>query len=183
MNGIPSIALFLLAALLPALASCAGTPVRLLGAQPEVLAPLMVCAGLSAGLPVITVTALIGGLCMDALSMNPPGVSAPPLFAVGVVLHAARGVLMTRSTYAQSLMGAAAGVLVPFTTWLLLLPSGRTPVTGARLLWILGVGMLSGALLAPVYCKLLLRLGDWFGYKPWPSPGFRPDREIVRPRR
>jgi cell shape-determining protein MreD len=183
MNGVPSIALLFLAALLPAFLSCIAAPVRLLGAQPEVLAPLMVCAGLSAGLPVITATSLLGGLCLDALSMNPPGVSAPPLFVIGAAIHAARVVLMARSAYAQSLMGAGAGALAPFITWLLLLTAGRTPVAGGRLLWILAVGALSGALLAPLFCALLQRLGDWFGYKPWPSPGFRPDREIVRPRR
>jgi hypothetical protein len=157
--------------------------VRLLGVQPEVLAPLMVCAGLSAGLPVITASAIVGGLGLDALSMNPLGVSVPPLFAVGAVICMTREVLMGRSAYAQALMGAGAGALVPFATWVLLLPSGRTPVTGPRLLWILAVGAMAGALLAPLFCKLLHQLGEWFGYKPWPSPGFRPDREIVRPRR
>jgi len=183
MKGIPSITLLLLAALLPALVSCVGVPLRWLGVQPEVLAPLMVCAGLFAGLPVIAATAVTGGLCLDALSMNPPGVSVPPLFAVGAVIHATRGVLMIHSAYAQTLMGAGAGLLVPLITWLLLLPAAQSPVAGWRLLWILAASAGSGALLAPVFCKLLHATGELLGYKPWPSPGFRPDREIVRPRR
>ena len=183
MKGLQSIAILLLAALLPGVASSISLFVRTVGLQPEVLPPLMVCAGLLAGLPTILAAALIGGLCIDALSLNPMGVSVVPLALIGLTIHSTRDVLLAESTYAHAMLGTGAGLLAPMATWAIVVLTGGAPLAGAHLLWITGAGAVSGAVLTPA-CFALLRIAQqWFGYKPWPSVGFRPDREIVRPRR
>ena len=56
---------------------------HLLGAQVDLLPPLMVYASLCTGLTTVTLLALCGGLWFDSLSANPLGVTVLPLFAVG----------------------------------------------------------------------------------------------------
>jgi len=55
---------------------------HLLGAQIDLLPPLMVYAGLCTGLTTVTLLALCGGLWFDSLSANPLGVTVFPLFAI-----------------------------------------------------------------------------------------------------
>ena len=63
---------------------------HLLGAQVDLLPPLMVYAGLCTGMTTVTLLALCGGLWFDSLSANPLGVTVLPLFAIGLAIHLKR---------------------------------------------------------------------------------------------
>jgi cell shape-determining protein MreD len=154
----------------------------LLGAQIDLLPPLMVYAGLCTGLTTVTLLALCGGLWFDSLSANPLGVTVFPLFAIGLTLHLKRELILRDQTFAQFVLGLAASAAAPALTLLLLLTMARTPLLGWGTLWQLAVLSLGGAIATPICFELfgwLQRTLDHHGDVP---SSFRPDREIRRGR-
>src|SRR5712671_4428609 len=97
---------------------------NLLGVQIDLLPSLMVYAGLSSNLATVCLLACFSGLCFDSLSANPLGISILPLFAVGLVVHLWRDLILREQTFAQMVLGLAAGVATPVICLLLLLTLG-----------------------------------------------------------
>ena len=98
---------------------------HLLGAQIDLLPPLMVYAGLCTGLTTVTLLALCGGLWFDSLSANPLGVTVLPLFAIGLAIHLKRELILRDQTFAQLVLGLGASAGAPVLTLLLLLTMGQ----------------------------------------------------------
>jgi len=144
---------------------------RLLGAQIDWLPGLMVYAALSAGLPTITLVAVLGGLWLDALSANPPGVSVLPLFAAGLLVRHYRHLILREQLFAQFTLGLGASAAVPAFTLL-----------GWGTLWQWLVMALGGALATPVWFFLFHRVQRALHYRPLPENNFRADRQIKRSR-
>src|SRR5436309_2700103 len=93
MNWLDTI-LVLLAAFLAVFWEAAFQGLRhLLGAQLDLLPPLMVYASLCASLSTVVLLAVCGGLWFDSLSANPLGISVLPLLAVGVAIYANRDLI------------------------------------------------------------------------------------------
>jgi cell shape-determining protein MreD len=153
---------------------------RLLGAQIDLLPPLMVYAGLSAGLSTVVLLALCGGLGFDSLSANPLGVSVLPLMLVGVMIHAGRELILRDQTYARVVLGLAASAAVPVLTLLLLLTTAQQPLLGWGTLWQLLVMTVAGAVATPLFFELFGWLLRVLGPVRASEPSFRPDREIRR---
>jgi cell shape-determining protein MreD len=155
---------------------------RLLGAQIDLLPPLMVYAGLCAGLPTIALLAAWGGLCLDSLSATPLGISIAPLFIVGLAVHSSRELVLRDQPFAQAVLGLAASAGVPLLTLLLLLTTGQKPLLGWGTLWQLAVTSAGGALITPL-CFILF---DWLHrsltHGQAAETSFRADREIRRGR-
>jgi cell shape-determining protein MreD len=155
-------------------------PRQWLGAQVNVLPPLMVYCAVNSEVGTLGLVAVCGGLWSDALSANPLGISVLPLFWLGLGLHRWRDVLLRELAYAQFVLGLAASAAVPVATVLLLLTAGERPLVGWGSLWQLAVVSVGGAALTPVFFWLLERLARWFAYPPAGWVSFRPDREIKR---
>ncbi len=183
MNRLVSISLFVIAFLAVWLQATLALPRHWLGAQIDLLPPLMVYAGLFCGSGTVAALALLGGLGIDALSLNPLGVTVLPLFLVGVGIQQFREVMLRDTTYAQFMLGLAASAFVPAATVGLLLVLGQKPMLGWGTFWQWAVVTFSGAALTPVVSKFLRWLEHTFGYREMPQTPFRADREIVRPRR
>jgi cell shape-determining protein MreD len=155
---------------------------HLLGAQIDLLPPLMVYASLCTGLTTVSLVAACGGLWFDPLSANPLGVTVLPLFAIGFTIHLQRDLILRDQTFAQLVLGLGASAAVPVMTLLLLLTMGRTPSLGWGTLWQLVVLSVGGAIATP-FCfwifgwlhRTLVHHGD-------AQSSFRPDREIRRGR-
>ena len=142
----------------------------------------MTFAALRLGLGSVIALAFVGGLSMDALSLNPMGVSPLPLCVVGSVLHLYRDQLLRDSVFAQTLLGAAASVVVPLGTLLMILTAGESPLLGYGFVWdvvVMGVG---GGIATPLIFKLMNGLERALVYELHSTPSFRPDREIRRGR-
>src|ERR1043166_3641386 len=108
---------------------------HVLGAQVDLLPPLMVYAGLCSGVVVIGLVSVLGGLWFDSLSANPLGVSIVPLFLVGLLVHLSRDVVLRDQPFAQLVLGLGASAATPILTLILLLTTGHTPVLGWGTLW------------------------------------------------
>jgi cell shape-determining protein MreD len=174
----------LLMAFLAVFAEAAFSSLRnLLGAQIDLLPSLVVCASLSAGLPTMTLVAVLGGLFFDSLSANPLGISVLPLFIVGFLIHTRRDLILREQFFAQWVLGLAASAVVPASTMLLLLTSHHKPQLGWMSLWQWIVMSVGGAIATPV----MFLLFDWFdrlfSYQRATETSFRPDREIRRGRK
>jgi rod shape-determining protein MreD len=157
-------------------------PRRLLGAQVDLLPALMTFTALRLGVGSILTLAFVGGLSMDALSLNPLGASPLPLCLIGMGLHMKREQILREETFAQCVVGMAASVAVPLGSLLLILTSGAAPMLGAGFLWdllVLGVG---GGVATPLIFKLMNGLERTLTYQLHSIPSFRPDREIRRGR-
>lgn len=155
---------------------------HLLGAQIDLLPPLMVYAGLCTGLTTVTLLALCGGLWFDSLSANPLGVTVLPLFAIGLALHVKRELILRDQTYAQFVLGLAASAAAPVLTLLLLLTMARAPLLGWGTLWQLVVLSLGGAVATPIGFELFGWLQRTLVHQGDVQSSFRPDREIRRGR-
>src|SRR5690349_3115415 len=83
---------------------------HLLGAQIDLLPPLMVYAGLCTGLNTALLLAVCGGLWFDSLSANPLGISVLPLVIVGAAIYASRELILRNQTFARLVMGLAASI-------------------------------------------------------------------------
>jgi rod shape-determining protein MreD len=170
-------------ALLVVFLESAFTGVRnLFGAQIDLLPALVVYASLSAGLPALTLLAVVGGLAFDSLSANPLGISVLPLFLIGLGFHSCRELVIREQTYAQVVLGFAASVLAPALTLLLLINAGTEPMVGWKSLWqwlVMGVG---GAVGTPLAFRLFDSFNRTFAYQALPETSFRSDRQIKRGR-
>jgi rod shape-determining protein MreD len=153
---------------------------HLLGAQVDLLPPLMVYASLYTGLPTVTLLALFGGLWFDSLSANPLGVTVLPLFAVGFAIHLKRELILRDETFAQLVLGLGASVVAPVLTLLLLLTMGRAPLLGWGTLWQLVVLSVGGAATTPICFELFGWLQRTLVHRGDTASSFRPDREIRR---
>lgn len=155
---------------------------RVLGAQVDLLPPLMVYVALSTGLNVVVLLALVGGLLSDSLSANPLGVSILPLFIVGFLIWLRRDLILREQLFAQFVLGAAASAIVPALTVLLLLTIGQSPLLGWGSLWQWIVMSAGGCVATPLFFFLFGWFNRAFGYQPVVETSFRPDREIRRGR-
>jgi rod shape-determining protein MreD len=153
-----------------------------LGAQVDLLPPLLVYTALSARLPLTALMAVWGGLLYDSLSANPLGVSVLPLFLVGFLIHLKRELILRDQIFAQLVLGFAASAIVPFVSILLLLTAGKEPLLGWGSLWQWLVMAWGGALATPLFFFLFDWLNRAFGYQRVTESSFRPDREIRRGR-
>ena len=155
----------------------------LLGAQIDLLPALMVYAALSAGLPTVTLLAVLGGLLFDSLSANPLGITVLPLFVVGFLIYMQRDLILRDQSFAQLVLGLSASAFVPAVTLLLLLTGGHAPVLGWGSLWQWFVMTVGGAVATPVLFLLFGWFDRTFSYRSATEMSFRPDREIRRSRR
>src|SRR5881397_1066642 len=127
MSSLQTILILAVAFLLVFLEATVGGFRRVLGAQIELLPSLMIYAGLTAGLPTVTLLALCGGLWLDSLSANTLGISVLPLFVVGLIVQRYRGLILRDQRFAQMVIGASASAAAPLMTLLLLLNTQRQP--------------------------------------------------------
>ena len=155
---------------------------HLVGAQVDLLPPLMVYAALCTGLTTVALLALCGGLWFDSLSANPLGVSVLPLFAVGLAIYLKRELILRDETFAQLVLGLAASAATPVLTLLLLLTMGHAPMLGWGTLWQLIVLTVGGAIATPICFELFGWLHRMLVHNRAAETSFRPDREIRRGR-
>jgi len=182
MNWLPT-ALVLGAAFLAVFWEAAFGGVRhLLGAQIDLLPPLMVYASLRTGITTVALLALCGGLWFDSLSANALGATVLPLFAVGFAIHLKRELILRDQTLAQFVMGLGASAAVPMLTLLVLLTMGHTPLLGWGTLWQLLVLSVGGAVATPICFELFGWLQRALMHDRATESSFRPEREIRRGR-
>jgi len=155
---------------------------RWLGAQVDLLPALMVYAALRTNLATMALLAMFGGLCFDALSANPAGVTMLPLFVTGLVLHIRRDLILRDQAFAQFVLGIGAGAAVPTLTALVLLNGGFAPLVGWGSVWQIGVMSLACGVLTPLVFKLFGFCQRTLSYQPATQISFRPDRDIRRGR-
>lgn len=175
--------LILLAAFLAAFLESCWDPIRhLFGAQIDLLPPLMVYSSLSCGLGTVCALSLWGGLCFDALSSNPLGITVLPLFLAGFLIYLRRELILRDQVYAQFVLGLAASAFVPLATLVMLLSGRQSPELGWGSLWQWIVMSVGGASVTPL-CFWLFE-GLHRSLTNWPAIeiSFRPDREIKRGR-
>ena len=155
---------------------------HLVGAQIDLLPPLMVYAGLCTGTTTVALLAFCGGLWLDSLSANPLGVTVLPLFAIGMALHLKRELILRDQTFAQVVLGLGASAAAPILTLLVLLTMGQAPLLGWGTLWQLVVLSVGGAVATPICFELFGWLQRTLVHHGAAAPSFRPDREIRRGR-
>jgi rod shape-determining protein MreD len=176
--------LILLVAFLAVFCESAFNGVRnLLGAQIDLLPALVVYAALSAGLPTVTLVAVMGGLFFDSLSANPLGISIMPLFVAGFLISTQRELILRDQLFAQSILGLSASAFVPAAILLLLLTGGHAPVLSWLSVWQWLVMSVGGAIATPALFLLFGWFDRTFSYRSATEMSFRPDREIRRSRR
>ena len=155
---------------------------RLLGAQIDLLPPLMVYAALRSDLATVSLLAVLGGLWFDSLSATPLGVSVLPLFLAGVTIFATRELILREQPFAHLVLGFAASVAVPVLTLILLLTETKALLLGWGTVWQLIVMAAGGAAATPIsflFFEWLLRI---LTHARPAESSFRPDREIRRGR-
>ena len=155
---------------------------QLLGAQIDLLPPLVVYASLGTNFQTLCLLALFGGLCHDSLSANPLGISILPLLIVGTVFYAKRELILKDQPFAQFVLGAAASTLAPALTLMLLLTTGHSPLLGWGTLWQFAVMGAGGAVATPVVFVLFDWLQRALVHTRAVETSFRSDREIRRGR-
>ena len=155
---------------------------HLVGAQIDLLPPLMVYAALCSGLTTVTLLALCGGLWFDSLSANPLGITVLPLFVIGLAIHLQRDLILRDQTFARLVLGLGASAAAPVLTLLLLLSLGRAPLLGWGTLWQLIVLSVGGAIATPICFELFGWLQRTLVHHHATESSFRPDREIRRGR-
>ena len=155
---------------------------HLLGAQIDLLPPLMVYAALASNFTTVCLVAVTGGLWFDSLSANPLGITVLPLFVVGLAIYSARELVLRHQAFAQFVLGLLASVAVPLLTLGLLLTAGHPPLLGWGTLWQLIVMTLGGAAATPIVFILFEGVHRAFVHTGVTASSFRPDREIRRGR-
>src|SRR3982751_255492 len=175
--------LIMLAALLVIFWEAAFNGVRhFVGAQLDLLPPLMVYAALTARFPTVAALSLFGGLWFDSLSSNPLGITVLPLLLIGVIIFASREFIVRDQLFAQLVIGLAASGALPVMVLLILLTTGREPLVGWGTLWQITIMSIGGAIATPVFFEFFGFLHRAFGYKKSNETSFRPDRQIARGR-
>ncbi|MEI7730576.1 MAG: rod shape-determining protein MreD [Verrucomicrobiota bacterium] len=157
-------------------------PRHLLGTQVDLLPGLMVYAALSAGPGTIAMLACLGGLCFDAFSANPGGISILPLLVIGWLIQRKKRLLLRDEVFAQVVLGLFASAAMPAMVALSLGGIGETPLVGWVTLWQWTVMTLVGAASTPLWFKLLDALNDAITYPLSKTQAFRSDRQIKRGR-
>lgn len=155
---------------------------HLLGAQIDLLPPLMVYTALYADMATVALLAATGGLAFDSLSENPPGITVLPLFSVGLMIHMKRELILREQTFAQFVLGLGASAVAPVLTFLFLLTIGHTPLFGWGSIWQLIVVSAGGALATPVCFEVFAWLNRSLMHNRALPSSFRADREIRRGR-
>jgi cell shape-determining protein MreD len=153
---------------------------HLLGAQIDLLPPLMVYASLAGSIVSVTLLAALGGLWFDSLSANPLGVSVLPLFLIGLVLQMNREFILRDQPFAQFVLGLAVSAAAPALTLLALLTTGHNPLLGWGTLWQWIVVSSSGAVATPICFIFFGWLQRTLIHSGAAPSSFRPDREIRR---
>jgi len=157
-------------------------PRRWLGAQVDLLPALMVFTALRLGIGPVVALAFVGGLSLDALSMNPLGVTPLPLCLIGLAIHLKRDQILREEAVAHVLLGLAAGAVAPLATLVMILTAGASPLLGVGFVWDLVVLTVGSGIAAPLIFKLMNLLEHSLTYKSHSQPSFRLDREIRRGR-
>ena len=155
---------------------------QLIGAQIDLLPPLMVYAGLCTNLATVCLVSFLGGLWFDSLSANPLGISILPLFAIGLGIFVMRELILRDQAFAQVVLGLVASAATPVLTLILLLTTGHSPLLGWGTIWQIGVMSGGGALATPVFFVLFDWLHRSLAHTRITESSFRPDREIRRGR-
>ncbi|PYI87319.1 MAG: rod shape-determining protein MreD [Verrucomicrobia bacterium] len=155
---------------------------RLLGAQIDLLPGLIVYAGLTASIGTVALAAVFSGLCFDAVSANPLGVTVLPLFLVGLVIHLKRQLILRDQPFAQTVLGLAASASVPILTLLIVFSTGAEPLIGWGSVWQWLVMSVGGAAFTPIFFWVFGRVHRALYYQRLTETTFRPDREIERGR-
>ena len=181
-NAFGTIAVILLALAFVFMQAAFTWPRRAFGAQVDLLPALMVFTSLRLGVGSIVALALIGGLSLDALSLNPLGVSPLPLCLVGMLIHLQREQILREEVVVHVLLGMAASAAVPLGTLLMILSVGESPLLGLGFVWDLAVLTVSGGIAAPLIFILMNTLKSALTYQMHSQSSFRPDREIRRGR-
>jgi len=183
MNTLNSILILLVAFLAVFCESAFGGFRSLFGAQIDLLPALMVYAALSAGLPTVTATAVLGGLFFDSLSANPLGITVVPLFIVGFLISLQGDRSVRAQLFAQTVLGLSASAFVPAVALLLLLTGGHAPVLSWFSVWQWLVMTVGGTVATPALFLLFGWFDHMFTFRSATEMSFRPDREIRRNRR
>jgi rod shape-determining protein MreD len=157
-------------------------PQAILGAQLQLLPPIIVYCAVRSEILTLAVVAFLGGLWTDCLSANPLGVTILPLLGVGMLIRAWREMLLQELSYAQFILGLIASAAIPALTVLLLVTTGHQPALGAVSLWQWVVVTATGGVLTPPLFRFLDWVEGLFAYQPAPESVFRKDREIKRGR-
>lgn len=119
MNRIHAIILVIAAALIVFFQTIIQWPRQMLGVQVDLTPALVVFAALTVDRSCVVATALAGGFFMDALSMNPPGVSALALCVLGVIIYEIRDLVVREQMPTRMAIGGVASVVVTLTVlWL-----------------------------------------------------------------
>ena len=182
MNWLNNILIFV-AAFLAVFWEAAFNPVRhLLGAQVDLLPPIMVYASLTAGMTTVSLLALCSGLWFDSLSANPLGISVAPLFIIGLAIYSQRELILRDQAFAQLVLGFGASAAAPLMTLLLLLTKGHGPLFGWGTVWQIIVMAVGGAIATLVFFEGFGWLHRLLGPPRVAESSFRPDREIRRGR-
>jgi rod shape-determining protein MreD len=155
-------------------------PRKVLGAQVDLLTPLMVYAALRNGPGTIALLALFGGWAFDSLSLNPAGASVAPLLAIGWLINRQKYLILADQWEAQFALGLAASAAMPALVLMVLATIGESPLLGWYSLWQWLVVSICGGVVTPVLFRLLDRLNRALSYPVNRPLTFRPDREIDR---
>jgi cell shape-determining protein MreD len=155
---------------------------HLVGAQVDLLPPLMIYAGLCTGITTVALLAVCAGLWFDSLSANPLGVTILPLFVIGLVIHLKHELILRDQTFAQLVLGLSASAAAPVLTLLLLLTMGRNPLLGWGTVWQFVVLSVGGAVATPIWFQLFGWLERTLVHHRTVESSFRPDRQIRRGR-
>jgi len=182
MNWLSTILVLVVAFLVVFLEATVNGLRHLFGVQVDLLPSLMVYASLSTGLVTVGLLAVCGGLWFDSLSSNPLGISVLPLFLIGFAIQRYRGLILREQTFAQLVLGLAAGAGAPLFTLLLLLNAEFQPLIGWFSLWQWLVMSLVGAAFTPFWFRVFDRLTQALSYRPLGETSFRSDRQIKRGR-
>ena len=148
----------------------------------DLLPGLLVYAGMTRGVLLISCLAAFSGLCFDGLSANPLGVSIFPLAIIGLATQHYRDLVMREHVGVQMALGFIASLLAPALSLLLLVSMGQEPLFSWRTWGQLLILGLAGALTTPILFCLLDVLNRAFSYPIVSETSFRNDREIKRGR-
>ncbi len=176
--------LFLLTAAFLAVFAQAAFPVgrMLLGAQIDLLPPLVVYTALSSTLSGVCLVSVWGGLLFDSLSANPLGTSLAPLLLTGVAIYINRELILKDQVFAQAVLGTCAGAAFALISLLILLHLGNRPALGWGTLWQIAVTATGGGVLTPITYRFFGWLHHHLAHGQVTQTSFRPDREIRRGR-
>ena len=126
-------------------------------ARPPVLALIVAYYALNHSVPMLLVTALLGGLLSDCVGSLPPGVTPLAMAAVGAVLYYSRDYIFSGKTVTNIVFGAMIGASVTTVVFFLLLFHAGTPCgfePGMVFLKLIGT-MVYGAVLFPLIYALM----------------------------